>query len=149
VGDWKVFNHHIDFSKGDYFMKKTALWVLIIAAMMSTTAFGAETQRMGADATMAISDKNGDNRIDLQEYDQRMTEVFFFLDTNKDGSLTIAEIQQVEGIDAQRFDAADMDGNHVLSLNEYLNAVHYDFEVADKNKDGALDLEELRLLVAK
>jgi Ca2+-binding EF-hand superfamily protein len=130
-------------------MKKATFWFLIIAAMISTAAFGAEIEHMNAAATLAISDKNGDKRIDREEYYRRMTEVFFLIDTNKDGSLTITEIRAVKEIDPQRFEAADRDGNHVLSLHEYLNALNKDFETADRDKDGTLDLEELRLMVGK
>jgi Ca2+-binding EF-hand superfamily protein len=130
-------------------MKNLALWLLIVAVLISSAAFGADISRMDAAATMAISDKNGDNRIDREEYNQRMTEVFFFIDTDKDGQLTIAELQQVEIVDPQRFETADRDGNPALSLYEYLCALHKDFEVADKNNDGTLDMEELHLMVGK
>lgn len=130
-------------------MKKVTLWLLIISLMISTAAFGADIQRMDAAATLAISDKNGDNRIDREEYHQRMTEVFFFVDTNKDSSLTIIEIRVVEEVDPQLFEAADRDGNQTLSVYEYLYALHNDFETADRDKDGTLDMEELRIMVEK
>jgi len=130
-------------------MKKVALWLLIVPVMISDAAFSADISRMDAAATMAISDKNGDNRIDREEYHQRMTEVFFFIDTDKDGNITISEIQAVEKVDPQRFGAADRNGDHTLSIYEYLYALHNDFEAADKNSDGTLDMEELRLMVEK
>ena len=130
-------------------MKNLALWLIIVSVVISSNAFGADISRMDAAATMAISDKNGDNRIDREEYNRRMTDVFFFIDTDKDGQLTISEIQQVEKVDPQRFEAADRDGNHTLSLYEYLYALHNDFQAADKNNDGTLDREELRLMVGK
>ena len=130
-------------------MKKVALWLFIVTVMVSTAALGAEIDRMDAAATMKMSDKNGDGHLDREEYHQRMTEVFFFLDTNKDGSLSLAEIRAGADVDPERFNAADRDGNHVLSLYEYLYALHNDFDAADKNKDGTLDMEELRLMVGK
>jgi len=78
-----------------------------------------------------------------------MTEVFFFIDTDKDGSLTESEIDAVEKMDARRFEAADRDRNQTLSLDEYLHALNEDFEMADRNKDGTLDLEEVRLMMGK
>lgn len=130
-------------------MKKIALWLLIVAVMISDAAFSADISRMDAAATMTVSDKNGDNRIDREEYHQRMTEVFFFMDVDKDGNISISEIQEVEKIDPQRFAAADKDGNNTLSIYEFLYALHNDFEAADKNSDGTLDVEELRLMVGK
>jgi Ca2+-binding EF-hand superfamily protein len=130
-------------------MKIVTLGFLFIAAMLSTAAFGGDTNRMDAAETMAIADKNGDHHIDREEYYQRMTEVFFFIDTDKDGSLTEAEIEVVEKMDPRRFEAADRDKNHSLSLDEYQEALSKDFEEADRNKDGTLDMEELRLMMGK
>ena len=76
-------------------MKRTALWLFILTAMVSNPVFAAGIDRMDAAATVALSDKNGDGRIDREEYHQRMTEVFFFIDANKDGSLTLAELKVV------------------------------------------------------
>jgi Ca2+-binding EF-hand superfamily protein len=130
-------------------MKKTGLCLLIITLMISTAAFAADVDRMDAAATLAISDKNDDHRIDREEYHQRMTEVFFFLDTDKDGKLTLSEMQVIEETDPQLFEAADRDGNRAMSLYEYLYALHNDFDMADRDQDGTLDMEELRLMVEK
>ena len=130
-------------------MKKAALWLLMISIVLSTAAFGADIYRMDAAEVMAMSDKNQDGRIDREEYHQRMTEVFFFIDTNKDGSLTITEIEAAGKVDPERFMATDRDGNQTLSLREYLNALYKDFDAADKDKDGTLDMEELRRMVGK
>ena len=130
-------------------MKKAALWLFIVTVMISTAAFGADIDRMDAAATLAIADKNKNDRIDREEYNQRMTEVFFFLDTNKDGSLTLAEIRAAADVDPARFKAADKDGNQVLSLHEYLYALDNDFDTADKDQDGTLDMQEIGLMVGK
>jgi Ca2+-binding EF-hand superfamily protein len=130
-------------------MKKVALWLLIVLVMISGAAFGADISHMDAATTMAMSDKNDDNRLDREEYHERMTEVFFFMDTDRDGQLTISEFRAVEEVDPQRFEAADRDGNHSLSLYEFLYALHHDFEAADRNSDGTLDMEELRLMIGK
>jgi len=129
-------------------MKNATLWLLILSAAIST-AFGADNMRMDAAGTLAISDKNGDDRVDREEYHRRMTEVFFFVDIDKDGNLSISEIQQVEVVDPRRFKAADRDGSQTLSLHEYLNALYHDFDTADRDSDGTLDMEELRLMIEK
>jgi Ca2+-binding EF-hand superfamily protein len=130
-------------------MKKAALWLLIISTVLSTAAFGADIYHMDAAEVMATSDKNHDGRIDREEYLQRMTEVFFFIDTDKDGSLTITEIEGAGAINPERFKAADRNGDQTLSLREYLNALNNDFDAADSDKDGTLDMEELSRLVGK
>ena len=130
-------------------MKKTALWLIILTAMVSTPVFSAGVDRMDAVATVALSDKNGDGRIDREEYHQRMTEVFFFIDADKDGNLTLSEISSATEADPKRFKACDRDGDQTLSLHEFLFALHNDFDTLDRDKDGTLDMEELRLMVGK
>lgn len=130
-------------------MKKAAFWLLITSVVISTAAFGADIYHMNAAEIMAMSDKNHDGRLDREEYHQRMTEVFFFIDTDKDGNLTLSEIRAVAEVDPERFKAADRDGNQTLSLHEYLYALHNDFDTLDRDKDGTLDMEELRLMVGK
>ena len=130
-------------------MQKMTLWLIFISVLTAASAFGGDILRMDAAAVVAISDKNSDNLIDREEYNQRMTEVFFFIDTDKDGNLTISELMAVDKVDPRRFEAADWDGDQSLSLYEYLYALNRDFEEIDRNKDGTLDIEELRLIVGK
>ena len=130
-------------------MKNSAILLLIITVIIATVSVSVAGQRMDAATTMAITDKNGDERIDREEYHQRMTEVFFFADKDKDGNLTITEIQAVEAVDSQVFDSADKNGSKSLSLYEYLHALHKDFEVADRNSDGTIDMQELELMLGQ
>jgi Ca2+-binding EF-hand superfamily protein len=130
-------------------MNKAALWLLIISIVLTTAAFGADIYRMDAAEVMATSDKNKDGRIDREEYHQRMTEVFFFIDADKDGNLTMTEIEAAGKVDPERFMAVDRNGDQTLSLQEYLNALNNDFDAADSDKDGTLDMEELRRMVGK
>lgn len=130
-------------------MKRAALWCLIIASTISGTALAADISHMNAAETIAMADKNGDNQIDREEYQRRMTEVFFFLDTDKDGSLSQSELQQIKNVDPQRLESADTDGNHSLSLYEFLYAVHIDFETVDQDHDGRIDADELNQMRGK
>ena len=108
-----------------------------------TPAVGAE--RLDANATMALTDKNKDIRIDREEFHLRMTEVFFLADVDKDGQLTFAELVAVEKVDPEAFKRADPDGNGKLSVYEFMYVIHRDFDAADKNQDGVIDLQELRV----
>ena len=130
-------------------MKYSAILLLAAAVVIAASSLGATDQRMDAAATMAITDKNGDDRIDREEYNQRMTDVFFLADTNKDGSLTIAEMQAATNVDPQAFKMADKDGSQSLSLQEYLDALDKDFDVADRNHDGTVDMKELKLMLSQ
>lgn len=121
----------------------------LICALMVNVSPAASAERMDASSTMALVDKNKDSRIDREEYHLRMTEVFFFADVDKDGQLTFAELVAVEKVDPETFKRADRDGNGKLSLYEFMYVVHRDFEAADQNGDGVIDMEELRVLVGK
>ena len=64
----------------------------------------------------AQADTNRDGVIDHAEYQERITEIFFFADKNKDGR---------------------------VSLHEFLRVRFKDFEKADKNDDGVLEIDEV------
>jgi len=85
-------------------------------------------------------DLNNDGVIDEYEFRQRMTEVFFFKDVDRDGFLTTDE---VDGIDDAAFAAADTDGDGRLSLAEYLEARMADFHSADVDGEGVLTRDEV------
>ncbi len=88
------------------------------------------------------ADKNGDSKIDREEFHQRTVEVFYFLDTTRRGHLTIAQLQ---GVVIETFRVADRNGDSRLSLEEFLAARHRDFDAADTDRDGALSYEEVEV----
>ena len=132
-------------------MSKFVLVVMLIAAVVTGTGgFSMAGEQMTREEVMATADKNHDGRIDLEEFNQRLTEVFFFADTDKDGKLSWEEIHAVVvDADPQRFKAADSDGDGKLSLFEFLYALDVDFIQADKNHDGVLDVEEVAAMLAR
>ena len=121
----------------------------IVCILMITGAPAIGADRLDANATMALSDKNRDGRIDREEFHQRMTEIFFFADVDKDGRLTFAELTVVEKVDPEALKRADRDSDGNLSLYEFTYVLHRDFDAADKNQDGVIDIEELRVLMGK
>ena len=84
--------------------------------------------------------RNHNNKINRQEFLERETDVFFLINSNKDGHLSIVEIKNV---DVARFHAADVNGDGVLSMEEFLEARNLDFDAADTNKDGGLTRQEV------
>jgi hypothetical protein len=54
-------------NKGNNLMKNSAILLLIVTVMIATVSVSAVGQWMDAAATMAVTDKNGDERIDREE----------------------------------------------------------------------------------
>jgi Ca2+-binding EF-hand superfamily protein len=96
-----------------------------------------------ADARAAFeqSDTNHDGAIDHEEYQERITEVFFFADKNKDGWLEPDELDVLVFADDFKADDKDKDGR--VSLREFMRVRFRDFTKADTNDDGVLELDEV------
>jgi Ca2+-binding EF-hand superfamily protein len=86
------------------------------------------------------TDRNHDGKIDLQEFIERQTEIFFFADANKNGRLMPEEIV---GVEIDRFQVADRNGDGSLSMAEFLEARTIDFENADQDQDATLSPGEI------
>ena len=89
-------------------------------------------------------DRNGDRRIDREEFQQAVVEVFYFRDKNKNGYLTADEL---EGAISQAVRAASRTGDGRLSMGEYVNALFKDFEAMDTDADGTLTVEEIETYI--
>jgi len=86
-------------------------------------------------------DKNHDGRIDREEFYQGIIEIFYFRDKDKNGYLTIEELQGV--VTPEVVKAASRKGENGLTLDEYVNALFKDFAAADTDGDGTLSFEEI------
>jgi hypothetical protein len=121
----------------------TAAFCLLLA---TGWAGGARAQSEGEPFGLTDYDKNG--RIDRQEYQRRMIEVFYFADRNKDGVVTMEELAVIESVDPKAFRAADKNGDGKLTVEEFVAYRMVDFDAADKNKDGVLTYEEVQTWTA-
>jgi Ca2+-binding EF-hand superfamily protein len=130
-------------------MKALSALIIALFVISAVPALGAGAPKLDPTAAMGLADRNGDRKIDREEYNQRMTEVFYFADVDKDGNLTFGELAAAEPVDLQAFQNADTDGNGKLTLGEFLYAVHIDFYTADTNKDGFIDMQELRVFMGQ
>ena len=87
------------------------------------------------------ADSNGDGTIDRWEFYNRIVEVFYHADADKDGYLSREEIARLTFPDDMQNADSGHDGR--ISLNEFLRVRELDFETADRNKDGVLSLQEV------
>ena len=128
--------------------KYTFLFVGIIFIIAAGTAWSQTKQSMNREEIMGITDLDGDDRIDIKEYHHRITDVYFFLDTDKDGKLTVVEIQRsMPNLDADQIGKADVNGDNIITIYEFRYVLYKDFETMDKNQDGSLDKQEMKTMV--
>jgi Ca2+-binding EF-hand superfamily protein len=71
--------------------------------------------------------------------------VYFFLDADKDGKLTVVEIRKsYPNLDPDLIDNTDVNADAVITIYEFRYGLYKDFEMMDKNKDGSLDQQEVK-----
>ena len=131
---------------------KTTKYIFLLLAIASLfaadTAWAKEWQSMNSEEILDITDLNGDDRIDIEEYRNRITDVYFFLDANKDGKLTVVEIQKsIPNIDPAVIDNADVNGDTIITIYEFRYVLYKDFDAQDKNQDGRLDKQEMKTMM--
>jgi hypothetical protein len=121
------------------------LFLAIVSLVAADTAWAKEKQSLDSEKIMDVTDLNGDDRIDIEEYRHRITDVYFFLDADKDGKLTVVEIQKsIPNIDPALIDNADVNGDTIITIYEFRYVLYKDFDVMDKNQDGSLDKLEMK-----
>ena len=132
---------------------RLACGTLLLATAALTLALGAT--RVGAQtgtvlpnllAGFKAADKNGDGRLDREEFRQAVTEGFYFRDKEHKGYLTADQLPEAS---PEAFKAANVKGDGRLSLQEEVNALLKDFDAADVDKDGTLTYEELEAYVKR
>lgn len=89
------------------------------------------------DGDLAALDKDGDGAVSKSEFDTFSGFAFQTMDTNKDGSLSMDEIDNHLIGDA--FKILDDNGDGTVSKEEFLNQMNEDFNAADENSDGVLN----------
>jgi len=90
------------------------------------------------------ADRNGDGKIDREEFYRRSVDLFYFLDKDRKGYLVIVDLR---GLTPEDFKAADRNGDGKLTLDEFLNGRFRIFDLADTNGDGVLTIEEVEVYV--
>lgn len=124
------------------------LFLAIISLIAADTAWSDAKQSMNSEEIMSLTDLNKDDRIDIEEYRHRITDVYFFLDADKDGKLTVVEIQRsIPNIDPALIDNVDVNGDTIITIYEFRYVLYKDFDAMDKNQDGSLDKQEMKTMM--
>jgi hypothetical protein len=131
---------------------KSAKYIFLVLAIISLiaadTAWSEAKQSLNSEGIMDITDLNEDDRIDIEEYRHRITDVYFFLDADKDGKLTVVEIQRgIPNLDPDLIDNTDVNGDTIITIYEFRYVLYKDFDALDKNQDGSLDQQEMKNMV--
>jgi Ca2+-binding EF-hand superfamily protein len=130
-------------------MRRVALLLMMIALMRVDIALGQGRQPLTRKQIIESADRNKDGRIGRVEFLERMKEAFFFIDNDTDGYLVVVEYQLIQVGDPKRFAAADRNKDGKLALDEFLKAISADFDDADRNDDGVIDEEEMKVWIAR
>ena len=119
-----------------------------LTLVLGATRGGAQTGTVPSDLPtwFKAADKNGDGRLDGEEFRLAVIEGFYFRDKERKGYLTPDQLPEAS---RDAFNAANVKHDGRLSLQEELNALLKDFEAADVDKDGTLTYEELEAYVKR
>jgi hypothetical protein len=117
--------------------------VLVAGCLLAAPA-GAQSYPPSYDPRTAFSqaDHNHDGVVDHEEFTDRMAEVFFAADINKDGELSPAECRATL-VQTENLATADSNHDGQLTLHEFMRARMKDYEQVDTNDDGLLELDEV------
>ena len=124
-------------------MRMTAILSVAAGLALAGAPARADDQAKKYDprAAFAEADSNRDGVIDHEEFHERIVEVFYSTDVNKDGFLDSTELKQLAFPDDFTADDKDRDGR--VSMREFLRVRFIDFTQADTDHDGVLSVDEV------
>jgi Ca2+-binding EF-hand superfamily protein len=91
----------------------------------------------------AEADTNRDGFVDMEEFHHRITEVYYHGDRDKDGYMTITEINRVV-VFQEAWTDVDTNSDGKISLHEFVRDRIIDFQIVDSDADGLLSPDEVQ-----
>ena len=92
-------------------------------------------------AAHAATDRDHNGEIDRGEFEQRIIQIFYFADVDKDGFVTIGQLTVFD--EALIFETADLDNDSRISLSEFLVVRFENFREAYTDGSDTLSVEEV------
>jgi len=120
-------------------LSRRHMFIAAISALAGTVSPALARAKRSA---VAGIDTDNDATVDLGEAKKAAGELFDRLDKDKDGTLTIKELQG--RLSRKEFAAANPDNDGTLSKNEYFALVVQRFKAADPDNDGTISEAEFR-----
>jgi Ca2+-binding EF-hand superfamily protein len=125
-------------------MRTLSLAVLVTSVALAGGAARAGTHTPPAEdprAAHAETDRNKDGYIDHEEFHERLVDIFYTADLNKDGSLSEVEFATLDT--KTNFAEMDKNKNGSVSMTEFITFRFRQFDEADTDHDGLLSVEEV------
>lgn len=125
-------------------MRRRSTTLLLAATLLAGAALASAAEPAAPydpKAAFAETDRNGDGVVDLEEFHQRIVDVYYAADADKNGTLSAAELSQLPHPEAIK--DVDRDGDGKVTLHEFVRVRFLQFQDADANHDGELSLEEV------
>ena len=127
---------------------RSTLIALVVSAALPGIALAATSEDNG-DRRMKDRfdrlDKDGNGRVDQEEFKAGGEFLFARMDVDGDGVITMAELEEHERAEriAKRFERMDTDSDGKVTSDEFAQAGAKLFQRLDENEDGYLSKGEL------
>ena len=129
-------------------MKRTNLLGACVAALaLSCLARTGQAEDYDVKAAFAETDSSKDGAIQIDEYFDRLVEIYFHGDTDKNGTLSPEEFARAVVIQ-EPFAEVDQNGDGKVDRREFVRARLPVFLKADSDHDGELSLAEVEAALA-
>lgn len=114
----------------------------LAALLLSVVSARAQQPAYDPHKAFQEGDSNHDGSIELGEFHERLVNVFYMGDRNKDGKLSKDEYDAVVVI-REEYGDVDRDGDGMISQTEFIRVRLPLFKESDTNDDGKLSEEEI------
>jgi Ca2+-binding EF-hand superfamily protein len=116
-----------------------------LGAVLGLAASSAAAPAPGYDvgAAFAETDTNRDGSIQIDEFFDRLVEIYFHADTDKNGTLSAQEFAKAVVIQ-QPVSEVDSNGDGAVDRREFVRSRLPLFQQADLDRDGELSLDEVK-----
>jgi Ca2+-binding EF-hand superfamily protein len=122
-------------------------WTLRAGLLVAAIGFAGAVQAYDVKAAFDETDGNDDGLIEIDEYFDRLIEIYFHGDADKNGTLSPEEFARAVVIN-EPFAEVDRNGDGKLDRREFVRARLPIFLSTDSDKDGALSMAEVEAALA-